>query len=206
MTGKVLVNLKESKHIAVIGEIGFGKSNYARKLVEQALKENPELEVYVFGAREDKWKELSHMGLVRLYSMEETIQGGFEEMDGLDTTKDTLVVLDDIGHTIQMLPPSEHSSIVANLHKVLTEENVFSIVTSFRPLAGYYPKEILDLSNTKIALVLEHESDYATFFESKAYKNNPEKLNNPGEAYIDTKTTKEAVYIESVKEVELKIK
>lgn len=203
MVGRVLVNLEETKHIAIIGEIGYGKTTYARDLVEQALKVNPALQVYVFGARGNQWEGLSTIDAVTLFSMEETIKQRLLEQTYLDKTKDTLVVVDDIGHTLQMLPMEEHMRVISGLHTLLTQENVTSIITSFRPIKGYYPKTILELANTRIALKLEHEADYVSFFGTKAYKDNPTFPEETGEAFIDTKTTKSPLYIKTVQEVEL---
>jgi len=205
MSGQVLVELKDTRHIAIIGGVGLGKTTYARYLVGKALQEHDDLQVIVYGARDKKWEALEHLGFITLYSMEDTITGRLRDTETyLDTDKETLVVIDDISYTLHMLPSEEHEAVINRLHKLLTSENVFSIITSLRPLNGYYPKELLDLANTKIALNVENDFDYTSFFQSKAYKTNNECPQERGQAFIDTKTTRDPILIQSSRSITLK--
>lgn len=202
--GKVLVNLEKTKHISIIGDAGSGKTRYVNHLVAETILHNPNLKVVVFGSKDESWEKLADLGLITLYSMEETIKGDLLADDKLIPKEDTLVVIEGIWNIIQMLPRDKHESVVGNIHEILTRPNVHSIVTSFRPISVYYPKIILDLANTKVALKLVNESDYKLFFGTNAYKNNnrtPEKL---GEAYIKVGLKHDPHFIENSKYLGLK--
>lgn len=201
---KVLVDLDKTRHVSIIGDLGYGKTRYVRKLVEQALGDNPELQVVVFGSRDESWEELEHMGLITLYSMDETIKDRLLTKEYPKTDKETLVVIEDIWHVIQLLPEEEHEGVVERIHELITRPNVSSIVTSLRPIKIYYPKDILDLANTKIALRLEYGYDYETYFGTQAYKNNNTLPKERGEAFIKLDETYEPLYIKNPQEVILK--
>ena len=201
---KVRVDLEQTRHVSIIGDTGYGKTRYVRKLVEQALEDNPELQVVVFGSRDESWNDLEHMGLITLYSMEETIKDRLLTQEYPRTDRETLVVVEDIWHVIQLLPEKEHEGVVTKLHELLTRSNVMSIVTSLRPTDIYYPPIILDLANTKIALRLEYEYDYDKFFGTQAYKNNNTLPTKRGEAFIKLDVTHEPLYIKNSQEVSLK--
>lgn len=207
MGGKILVNLEESRHISIIGSEGSGKTTYIRGLVEDALRAYPDLEVCIFGARDKKWEELAEDSRVAVYSFEGTLKDKLTRDEYPTSEKPTLIVLDDVDYTVQMLPREEREAVAKKLYKLLigeNSENTYSIVSSLRPLATYYPPELLELANTKIALRLEVGADYTTFFETKEYKATGDVPNAVSEAYIDTKNTNGAVFIESVEDIELK--
>lgn len=207
MSGKVLVKLQESKHISVIGDAGAGKSTYLRNMVKGALKHNPELQVYVYGARDSKWEDFEKMGLITLYSFEGTIKNQLLDEVYPNSDKDMLIVVDDIEFTLQMLPRDKQAEVTTKIYDLLigeNSENTYSIVSSQRPIASYMPEDILKLANTKIALKVTNESDYNSFFDDKSYKATGSKPTEVAEAYIDTKNTNGAVFIDNSNEIDLR--
>ena len=201
---KVLVDLEKTRHVSIIGDTGYGKTRYVRKLVQQALESNSELQVVVFGSRDESWEDLENIGLITLYSMEETIKDRLLTQEYPRTDRETLVVVEDIWHVIQLLPEKEHEGAVTKLHELLTRSNVMSIVTSLRPTDIYYPSIILDLANTKIALRLEYEYDYEKFFGTQAYKNNNTLPTKRGESFIKLGITHDPKFIPNSQEIRLK--
>lgn len=201
---KVRVDLEQTRHVSIIGDTGYGKTRYVKRLVQHALESNPDLEVIVFGSRDESWNDLEHIGLITLYSMEETIKERLLMREYPKTKGETLVVVEDIWHVIQLLPEKEHEGVIRMLHELLTRDNVRSIVTSLRPTDIYYPPIILELANTKIALRLEYEYDYEQFFGTQAYKNNNTLPTNRGESFIKLDLTHDPKFIPNSQEIRLK--
>lgn len=201
---KVRVDLEQTRHVSIIGDTGYGKTRYVKRLVQHALESNPRLKVIVFGSRDESWKDLEHMGLITLYSMEETIKERLLMREYPKTKRETLVVVEDIWHVIQLLPEKEHEGVISMIHELLTRDNVSSIVTSLRPTGAYYPPIILELANTKIALRLEYEYDYEKFFGTQAYKNNNKLPTKRGESFIKLDLTHDPKFIPNSQEIILK--
>lgn len=201
---KILVDLEQTRNVSIIGDTGYGKTRYVKRLVQHALESNPDLEVIVFGSRDESWNDLEHIGLITLYSMEETIKERLLMREYPKTKGETLVVVEDIWHVIQLLPEKEHEGVIRMLHELLTRSNVRSIVTSLRPTDIYYPPIILELANTKIALRLEYEYDYEQFFGTQAYKNNNTLPTNRGESFIKLDLTHDPKFIPNSQEIRLK--
>lgn len=201
---KVRVDLEKTRHVSIIGDTGYGKTRYVKRLVQHALESNPRLKVIVFGSRDESWNDLEHMGLITLYSMEETIKERLLMREYPKTKGETLVVVEDIWHVIQLLPEKEHEGVISMLHELLTRDNVRSIVTSLRPTDIYYPPILLELANTKIALRLEYEYDYEKFFGTQAYKNNNKLPTKRGESFIKLDLTHDPKFIPNSQEIRLK--
>ena len=200
----VLVDLEKARHLSILGDTGYGKTRYVRRIVDQVLEDEPETKVVVFGSRDESWKQLEHMGLITLYSMEDTIKGRLLAQEYPHTDNKTLVVVEDIWHTLQLLPSKEHNGVVEKLHELLTRQNVRSIVTSLRPIEVYYPREILELANVKIALRMEYDYDYDTFFGTQAYKDEGKLPEEVGQAFIQLHATHDPVYINNSQRVQIK--
>lgn len=198
------MDLEQTRHVSIIGDTGYGKTRYVKRLVQHALESNPRLKVIVFGSRDESWKDLEHMGLITLYSMEETIKERLLMREYPKTKRETLVVVEDIWHVIQLLPEKEHEGVISMIHELLTRDNVSSIVTSLRPTGAYYPPIILELANTKIALRLEYEYDYEKFFGTQAYKNNNKLPTKRGESFIKLDLTHDPKFIPNSQEIILK--
>lgn len=198
------MDLEQTRHVSIIGDTGYGKTRYVKRLVQHALESNPRLKVIVFGSRDESWKDLEHMGIITLYSMEETIKERLLMREYPKIKRETLVVVEDIWHVIQLLPEKEHEGVISMIHELLTRDNVSSIVTSLRPTGAYYPPIILELANTKIALRLEYEYDYEKFFGTQAYKNNNKLPTKRGESFIKLDLTHDPKFIPNSQEIILK--
>lgn len=199
-----MVDLEETKHIGVVGNAGSGKTRLIYKLVKDVIHSKKVDNIYVFGVRDKVWEDLESEGKIELYSMEETIKGKLLDLSCIDTSKKALVVVDDIGHTIQLLPRDKRLGVISRLEELLEDENVSSILTSYRPLESYYPAKLMNKSDLRIAMELMYVSDYTTFLGDKEYRTIGKLPAEAGEAYMKDVKKGNLFWVNSSKDVKVR--
>lgn len=199
-----MIDLRETRHVGIVGNVGSGKTRFVYNLVEEALKSGEVDKVYVFGVRDKVWEELESEGSINLFSMEETIKGKLLDLSCIDTASKSLIVVDDIGHTLQLLPRDKRLGVISRLTDLLEDENVYSILTSYRPLETYYPSKLLEKADIRIAMELMYVSDYTTFLGSKEYRTHAKLPIHAGEAYIGNLKKGNLIWVNSSEEVRIR--